>query len=75
MAVEFSKGRFMSYFLKKLRRFLNDESGPTAVEYAVMIMLIFLAVIVVVQTIGRALNDSFSGSSKSIDDAFGRSVS
>ncbi len=63
----------MSYFLKKLRHFLADESGPTAVEYAVMIMLIFLAVIVVVQTIGRELNDSFSGSSDSIDDAFARS--
>jgi pilus assembly protein Flp/PilA len=61
----------MSYFLNKLRRFLKDESGPTAVEYAVMIMLIFLAVIVMVQTIGRALDDSFSGTSQSIDDAFG----
>lgn len=63
----------MSHFLRKLRCFLNEEDGPTSVEYAVMIMLIFLAVIVIVQSLGRMLGDSFTGSSQSIDKAFGGS--
>ena len=63
----------MSRFLRKLHRFLNDEEGPTSVEYAVMIMLIFLAVIVIVQSLGRMLDDSFTGSSQSIEKAFSRS--
>ena len=63
----------MSHFLRKLQCFLNDEDGPTSVEYAVMIMLIFLAVIVIVQSLGRMLGDSFTGSSQSIDKAIGGS--
>ena len=35
-----------------LRRFLRDEDGPTAVEYAVMLALILVVVIGSVATIG-----------------------
>lgn len=65
----------MRCIFAKLRRFLHDENGPTGVEYAVMIMLIFLAVILVVQSIGRTLDDSFTSSSQSIDTAISGSGS
>lgn len=35
-----------------LRRFLADESGPTAVEYAVMLALILISVMVGIGTFG-----------------------
>lgn len=50
-------------------RFLFDESGPTAVEYAVMLMAIILAVLSTVQVIGGATGGSFNDSSSKIDQA------
>lgn len=49
--------------MKKLRRqiceFLLNEDGPTAVEYAVMLALIFLAVIATVSVLGQNTSESF----------------
>jgi len=42
-----------------LKKFIQDEEGATAVEYAVMIVLIIVACIVVVQTLGTKVNDAF----------------
>ncbi|MCA9262404.1 MAG: Flp family type IVb pilin [Planctomycetales bacterium] len=56
--------------IRKIIRFLEREDGPSAVEYAVMLMLVFLACIVVIQTIGQSVSDSFGSSSNSIDEAF-----
>lgn len=56
----------------KLWKFITDESGPTAVEYAVMLMLVFLALILVVRSIGTSLNDSLQTSNQAIEDAIGR---
>ena len=50
-------------------RFLRDESGPTAVEYCVMLMLILLVCITAVQLVGRALNDSWTDSSGRLNEA------
>ena len=50
-------------------RFLFDESRPTAVEYAVMLMAIILAVLSTVQVIGGATGGSFNDSSNKIDQA------
>ena len=52
-----------------VRRFLRDESGPTAVEYCVMLMLILLVCITAVQLVGRALNDSWTDSSSQLNEA------
>ena len=38
--------------MHRIQDFLADETGPTTVEYAVILMLIFLAVIGTVQIIG-----------------------
>ncbi|MCA9265196.1 MAG: Flp family type IVb pilin [Planctomycetales bacterium] len=53
----------MSYLL----RFLKDESGPTAVEYAVLLALILLAMIVTVSTLGRGTGGLWSNNSNALD--------
>jgi len=43
----------MSGLLTKVTQFLSDESGPTAVEYAVMLALIVVVCIAAITTLGR----------------------
>lgn len=50
----------MTTIVAKIRRFLADESGPAAVEYAVMLMLILLAVITAIQLLGRMTEDYYT---------------
>ena len=57
---------------KKILRFLLAEDGPTAVEYAMMLMLVFLVCISVVILLGQGAAGSFDRSSLSIQDAFTR---
>ena len=54
---------------KLIGRFFEDEDGPTAVEYAVMLMLVFLAVIATVQLLGQSTRDSIQSSNSRIQDA------
>jgi pilus assembly protein Flp/PilA len=56
--------------LKRTIEFLRSEEGPTAVEYAVLLMLIFAAVITAVQVLGLATNESFEESRDEIIKAF-----
>lgn len=46
--------------LNKVRQFLADESGPTAVEYAVMLALIIVACITIVRTLGTTASTTFN---------------
>ena len=50
----------MSHLPKRIQRFLADEKGPTAVEYAVMLALIISVCIGSVITIGQSTNTSFT---------------
>jgi pilus assembly protein Flp/PilA len=50
----------MSKFLAGLKQFMIDESGPTAVEYAVMLALIIVVCITAVTTLGNNANSTFS---------------
>ena len=59
----------MSGLLNRIIQFLQEEDGPTAVEYAMMILLIFLACLTAIIAIGQATAGSFEGSSNSIDSA------
>jgi pilus assembly protein Flp/PilA len=43
-----------------LARFLKEEDGPTAVEYAVMLTLIIVVCIVAIQTLGSNTRNVFS---------------
>jgi pilus assembly protein Flp/PilA len=50
----------MRKFSKALLGFLTDESGPTAVEYAVMLALIIVVCITAITTLGTNANNTFS---------------
>jgi pilus assembly protein Flp/PilA len=56
---------------KLLRRLINDESGPTAVEYAVMLALIVGACITSVNVLAHATGDSFNTSSSQLTGVLG----
>ncbi len=50
----------MQKWLGPVEAFLRDESGPTAVEYAVMLALIIVVCIVSITSLGSAANQTFS---------------
>ena len=49
----------MKNFAGSIARFLKEEDGPTAVEYAVMLALIIVVCLAAVGTIGTSANDKF----------------
>ena len=51
----------------KFTKFIADESGPTAVEYAVLLALILALCITAIGTLGTASFDMWSGNSGDID--------
>jgi pilus assembly protein Flp/PilA len=50
----------MRKFGQAVVSFLKDESGPTAVEYAVMLALIIVVCITAITTLGSNANNTFS---------------
>lgn len=56
---------------RRIGRFLAEEDGPTAVEYAVMLALIIIACIGAVLLVGQSTSDSYTKSAGSIDKAMG----
>ena len=50
----------MSRLLDKVQRFLHDESGPTAVEYAVMLALIVVVCLAAITALGSNANNVFN---------------
>jgi pilus assembly protein Flp/PilA len=50
----------MSQWFNNVRRFLRDEDGPTAVEYAVMLALIIVVCITAITALGTNANATFS---------------
>ena len=49
----------MNALLVHARRFLANEDGPTAVEYAVMLALIIVVCLTAIQAIGTNANATF----------------
>ena len=49
-----------------IRRFLEDDTGATAIEYGLIAAGIAVAIIVAVQTLGTNLNTTFSTVSGSL---------
>jgi len=45
---------------KSMRRFFNNESGATAIEYALIASLIAVAIVTAVQTVGTKVSTVFS---------------
>jgi Flp pilus assembly pilin Flp len=54
-----------------LSNFRDDEAGPTAVEYAVMLGLIVAACVGSVSALSVATKDSFDASAAAIHAGFG----
>jgi pilus assembly protein Flp/PilA len=54
-------------FVRSLRRFLNSDDGPTAVEYAVMLALIVVVCLTAISAIGTNASTTF----KSVGDQLG----
>ena len=46
-------------FINFFKNFLKDEEGATAVEYAVMLVLIIVVAIAVIQILGNKVNNAF----------------
>jgi pilus assembly protein Flp/PilA len=56
----------MSQSLRWIYRFLSEEEGPTAVEYAVMMALIIVVCVVSITALGTNSNNTFSYTSKQV---------
>jgi len=63
----------MKKILTLVSRFLQDEDGPTAVEYAVMLALIIVVCIAAVTTLGQNASGTFNN--VSLNAAAGGSAS
>jgi pilus assembly protein Flp/PilA len=50
----------MPVILSRIRSFLTSEDGPTAVEYAVMLGLIVVAIVAVVGALATSMSGTFS---------------
>lgn len=57
-------------FIKKVRLFLRDESGPTTIEYAIILALIAAVCVGAVSTLASSVARSFDHSSTTIANAF-----
>ncbi len=52
-----------------IQQFLNDESGPTAVKFAVMLALMLLALIGAISAVGSSTSQLWSGNPTKITNA------
>lgn len=53
----------------KIVRFLKDESGPTAVEYAIMLALLIIAMFQTISVLGETTNSSFQRANSAVEAA------
>ena len=49
----------MSKLITRIRHLIKSEDGPTAVEYAIMVALIAVAIIATVGALGDQINTTF----------------
>ncbi|MDX1351859.1 MAG: Flp family type IVb pilin [Thiomicrorhabdus sp.] len=49
-----------------IKKFFNDESGATMVEYAILVALIAVAAIVIIGVLGGQINDAFTAVSNQL---------
>jgi pilus assembly protein Flp/PilA len=56
----------MNQWFARVARFLRDEDGPTAVEYAVMLALIIVVCIAAITTLGTNASSTFSNVSLNV---------
>ncbi len=56
----------MHNLIAPVRRFLNGEDGPTAVEYAVLVGLLVVALISVISGMGASMSSTYTAVSSSL---------
>jgi pilus assembly protein Flp/PilA len=56
----------MRPFASRVRHFLATEDGPTAVEYAVMLAMVAVAILMVISSIATSISGTFSTVSSSL---------
>jgi pilus assembly protein Flp/PilA len=61
----------MKKVMTRVNRFLVSEDGPTAVEYAVLMGLIVVALVTVVKGLASSLSQTFSSVSGTLATANG----
>ncbi len=59
----------MKTYLKKAMAFIQDEEGASAIEYALLVGLIALAIIVGAQNLGSAINGKFQAAVTQLNSA------
>ena len=50
----------MKNFAKNVKRFIREEDGPTATEYAVMLALIIIVALAAIGALGSKVNTIFT---------------
>ena len=56
----------MCKFITAAKKFVNDESGATMVEYALMVALVAAVCVVAVTSLGTAISSKFNSIAGSI---------
>lgn len=67
MTVNMSSLRMRALLLTK--RFRDDESGATAIEYGLIVSLIFLAIIAAMKSVGASNNEMYTTIETEINSA------
>jgi pilus assembly protein Flp/PilA len=56
----------MRQLVNQIRRFVREEDGPTAVEYAVMLALIIIVCLAAIRTVGTNAKTTFTNAANSL---------
>lgn len=56
--------------IRHIEQFFRDESGPTAVEYAVMLAMIIMVALVAITSVGQQTADLWGSNSDGLQSAF-----
>jgi pilus assembly protein Flp/PilA len=59
----------MRRVIAQVQRFLVNEDGPTAVEYAVLVGLIILALVTVISNMASSVSGSYSAATSVLNGA------
>lgn len=54
--------------------FLKDENGATAIEYGLIMALVFLAAVGAIQAFSDSLNGIFTANSTAVDNVMGGGI-
>lgn len=58
--------------MSKVINFLRDESGPTSVEYAILLALIIAGIITAITTVGAENGSMMDANATALTEAFNR---